>query len=36
MPGYISEITYEGPNSADFIEISVPAGTDVSGYSVAI
>ena len=34
MPGYISEYSYYGLADTEFIEIAVPAGTDVSGYSV--
>ena len=36
MPGYISEFCYVGGTSVEFIEISVPKGTDVSGYSVVV
>ncbi|MGR3343579.1 MAG: Hint domain-containing protein [Paracoccaceae bacterium] len=36
MPGYISEIRYGGNLSADFIEVAVPAGTDVSSYSLVV
>ena len=36
MPGYISEISYGGNASADFIEVVVPEGTDVSLYSVVV
>lgn len=36
MPGFISEIRYEGGTSNDFIEIVVPTGTDTSAYTVAI
>lgn len=36
MPGYISEVRYEGGTTNDFIEIVVPTGTDTSAYSVAI
>ncbi len=36
MPGYISEIDYEGGAAANFIEIAVPKGTDTSGYSILI
>ena len=36
MPGYISEISYRGNSSQDFIEVAVPAGTDVSSYSVVV
>ena len=34
MPAYISEFSYLGTSSGEFIEIAVPAGTDVSSYSV--
>ena len=35
MAGYFSEVGYQDapPN---FFEVAVPAGTDVSGYSIAI
>lgn len=36
MPGYISEIEYSGPRTTDFIEITLPDGTDPSGYTVTI
>lgn len=36
MSGYISEISYDKNASEDFIEIAVPAGTDVSGYTVQV
>jgi len=36
MAGFISEFRYIGGTSVEFIEIAVPAGTDVSGYSVVI
>lgn len=35
MAGYISEIMYQ-ESQDNFIEVAVPRGTDVSGYSVAI
>ena len=34
MPGYISEVSYAGDNTTDFIEIRLPAGTDPSAYTV--
>lgn len=34
MAAYISEISYGGNFNVDFVEIRVPAGTDVSAYSV--
>ena len=34
MAGYISELSYAGGTISDFIEIVVPAGTDVSAYSI--
>ena len=34
VPGYISEVSYAGSNTTDFIEIRLPAGTDTSGYTV--
>ncbi|MGR3343578.1 MAG: Hint domain-containing protein [Paracoccaceae bacterium] len=36
MAGYFSEIAYNGDISQDFIEIAVPAGTDVSLYTIVI
>ena len=33
---YISEIKYLGAGSVDFIEIAVPAGTDVSGIELVV
>ncbi len=35
MPGYISEYDHYG-NSPEFIELAIPAGTDVAGYQVVI
>ncbi|MBJ3764501.1 Hint domain-containing protein [Maribius pontilimi] len=32
MPGYISELSYDGPN--DFIEVVVSGGTDMSSYAI--
>ncbi len=34
VPAYISEISYDGNGSSDFVEIAVEAGTDMSGYSI--
>ncbi|AHD03507.1 hypothetical protein [Leisingera methylohalidivorans] len=34
MPGYFSEIGYDGNVHQDFIEVAVPTGTDVSGWTV--
>ncbi len=36
MPAYISEVTYLGGVSADFIEVAVETGTDMSGYSIYV
>lgn len=36
MPGYFSEIRYAGGKPTDFIEMVVPVGTDVSGYTIVI
>ena len=36
MPGYISEFQYVGGTSVEFIEVAIPAGTNVSGYSIEI
>lgn len=36
MPAYISEVVYAGGTSADFIEIAVDTGTDLSGYSIYV
>lgn len=36
MPGYISEIDYYGGAANEWVEIAVPAGTDVSGYTLLI
>jgi len=36
MPAYISEFSYFGTSSTEFIEIAVPTGTDVSSYSVIL
>lgn len=30
----LSEISYAGPDDADFLEIAAPAGTDLSGWTV--
>ena len=35
MPGYISEIDYYGRSDAEFAEIAVPEGTDISNYQLA-
>ncbi|MGH1415835.1 MAG: Hint domain-containing protein [Pelagimonas sp.] len=35
MPGYISELDYFGTSDQEFVEIAVPAGTDVSSYTLA-
>ena len=34
MPAYISELHYDGGKTVDFFEIAVPAGTNVSGYTL--
>lgn len=34
MPGYISELDYFGTSDQEFVEIAVPAGTDVSSYTL--
>ncbi len=36
MPGYISEYKYYGVADDEFIEVAVPAGTDVSSYSITL
>ncbi len=36
MPGYISEIRQAGAVITDFVEIAVPTGTDMSGYSIYV
>lgn len=36
MPGYISEFDYFGNSTAEFVEIAVPTGTDVTGYSLVL
>ena len=36
MSAYISEVDYEGGAAENFVEIVVPAGTDVSGYSLVV
>ena len=36
MPGYISEVDYDGGAASNFVEVVVPAGTDVSAYSLVI
>ena len=36
MPGYISELRYSSDGSGDFVELAIPTGTDVSGYTVQI
>ena len=36
MSAYISEIAYQHIKSNDFVEIVVPEGTDVSGYTIEI
>lgn len=36
MPAHISEVVYAGGTSADFIEIAVDTGTDLSGYSIYV
>ncbi|MEM9583664.1 MAG: Hint domain-containing protein [Pseudomonadota bacterium] len=35
MSGYISEYKYYGTSDQEFVEVAIPAGTDVSGYSLA-
>lgn len=34
MPGYISELDYFGTSDQEFVEIAVPAGTDVTSYAL--
>ncbi len=34
MPGYISELDYFGTSDKEFVEIAVPAGADVSSYTL--
>lgn len=36
MPTYISELLYYGHSDVEFIEVAVPEGTDISGYSIVI
>jgi hypothetical protein len=36
MPGYISEVDYDGGANSNFIEIAIPKGTDTSSYTVVI
>lgn len=36
MPAYISEFSYYGDSSSEFIEIALPESTDPSGYSLVI
>ncbi len=36
MAGYISEYLYYGLSDEEFIEVAVPTGTDVSGYTVVL
>ncbi len=36
MTTYISEIRYRGKPDVEFVEIAVPAGTDVSSYSLVL
>ncbi len=36
IPGYFSELRYASDQFDDFIEVAVPEGTDVSGYTVQI
>lgn len=36
MPGYISEVDYDGGAASNFIEVVIPAGTDVSAYALVI
>lgn len=36
MSGYISEVDYEGGANDNFVEVVVPAGTDVSSYSLVV
>ncbi len=36
MPGYISEFSYSNTGSPAFVEIAVPTGTDVSGYTLVV
>lgn len=36
MPGYISEFSYSNTGGGAFVEIAVPAGTDVSGYTLVV
>ncbi len=36
MPSYISEYSYFGFADTEFVEVAVPEGTDVSGYSIVL
>jgi hypothetical protein len=36
MPGYISEVDYDGGANDNFVEVVVPAGTDVSSYTLVV
>jgi hypothetical protein len=36
MPAYVSEFSYYGDSSSEFIEVALPEGTDPSGYSLVI
>lgn len=36
MSGYISEVDYEGGANDNFVEVVVPAGTDVSSYTLVV
>jgi hypothetical protein len=36
MPGYISEVAFEGGASDNFVEIVMPHGTDTSAYTIVI
>ena len=36
MSGSISEVSYDGALSSDFIEIAVPTGTDTSSFALAV
>jgi len=36
MPGYISEVDYDGGAASNFVEIVVPAGVDTSAYTLVV
>ena len=36
VPGYVSEVDYDGDASSNFVEVAIPHMKDTSGYSIVI